>query len=210
MKLKSLTLGLAVSAVIFISGCTMNKTVDANAVANNEIVTEASLGLRKTTIYAENTTAASKTEYTTDAPGTSTMHDRAFQDAPPMIPHSLEGLLPVTINNNSCIGCHDPVVAPSMEATAIPKSHYIDFRPKHNFDGKTFTKSIDNMKNEVSIKPISKLSGARFNCTQCHAPQTNGNLAVESTFKANYTRLDGPTKSSWDEVILDNLDTLKK
>ncbi len=210
MKLKNLTLGLAVSAAIFISGCTINKTVDANAVASNEVVTEASLGLRKTTIYAENTTAANKTEYTKDAPGSSTMHDRAFQDAPPMIPHSLEGLLPVTINNNSCLGCHDPAIAPLMEATAIPKSHFIDFRPKHNFDGKTFTKSIDNMKNETSVKPTSKLVGARFNCTQCHAPQSNGNLAVESTFEANYTRLDGPTKSSWDEVILDDLDTLKK
>ena len=210
MKLRSLTLGLTLGAAILISGCTMNKTVDANAVASNEVVTEASLGLRKTTIYAENTTAADKTEYVKDQPGTSTIFDRAFQDAPPMIPHTVEGYLPVTINNNACIGCHEPAVASAMGATAIPKSHFIDFRPKHNFDGKIFTKSIDNMKNEVSVKPIKKVSGSRFNCTQCHAPQSNGNLAVESTFKAEYTRLDGPTKSSWDEVILDNLDTLKK
>ena len=209
MKLRSLTLGMAVAAAIFITGCANEKSV-SNTTMSNEVVTEASLGLRKTTIYAENTTSASKTEYVKDAPGTSTLFDRAFQDAPPMIPHSTEGLLPVTIDNNSCVGCHDPAVAPSMGATALPKSHFIDFRPKHNFDGKTFTKSIDNMKNETSVKPISQLAGARYNCTQCHAPQSNGNLAVESTFKANYTRLDGPTKSSWDEVILDNLDTLKK
>ena len=210
MKLRSLTLGLTLGAAIFISGCTMNKTVDANAVVSDEIVTEASLGLRKTTIYAENTTSAAKTEYVKDQPGTSTIFDRAFQDAPPMIPHSVEDYLPVTISNNACIGCHEPEIASAMGATAIPKSHFIDFRPKHNYDGKTFTKSVDNMKNEVSVKPIKKLSGARFNCTQCHAPQSNGNLAVESTFKAEYTRLDGPTKSSWDEVILDNLDTIKK
>jgi len=210
MKLRSLTLGLTVLAAVLITGCTMNKTVDANAIVNDKIITEASLGLRKTTIYAENTTAAAKTEYTKDAPGTSTLHDRAYQDAPPMIPHSVEGFLPVTINNNACIGCHAPEIASAMSATAIPKSHFIDFRPKHNYDGKTFTKSVNNMKNETSVKPVSKLVGARFNCTQCHAPQSNGNLAVESTFEANYTRLDGPTKSSWDEVILDNLDTLKK
>jgi len=208
MKLRTLTLGLALGAAILITGCSTQKNV--NATMSDEIVTEASLGLRKTTIYAENTTAADKTEYVKDAPGTSTIFDRAFQDAPPMIPHSVEGFLPITIDNNSCVGCHDPMVAPSMEATAIPKSHFIDFRPKHNFDGKMFTKSIDNMKNETSVKPIAQLAGARFNCTQCHAPQSNGNLAVESTFKANYTRLDGPTKSSWDEVILDNLDTVKK
>ena len=209
MKLRSLTLGLAVSAAIFISGCTMNKNA-TNATMSKEVVTEASLGLRKTTLYAENTTAGAKTEYVKDEAGSSTIFDRAFQDAPPMIPHTVEGLLPVTINNNSCIGCHDPVVAPSMEATAIPKSHFMNFRPKHNFDGKTFTTSTDVLKNDVSVKTISKLSGARFNCTQCHAPQSNGNLAVESTFRAEYTRIDGPVKSSWDEVILDDLDTIKK
>ena len=208
MKLRSLTLGLALGAAILITGCSTQKNV--NATMSDEIVTEASLGLRTTTIYAENTTVADKTEYVKDAPGTSTMFDRAFQDAPPMIPHSVDGFLPITIDNNACVGCHDPMVAPSMEATAIPKSHFIDFRPKHNFDGKMFTKSIDNMKNETSVKPIAQLAGARFNCTQCHAPQSNGNLAVASTFKAEYTRIDGPTKSSWDEVILDNLDTIKK
>jgi len=208
MKLRSLTLGLTITAAIFVSGCTMNK--NANEIVSNEIVTESSLGLRKTTIYAENTTVSDKTEYVKDAPGTSTLFDRAYQDAPPMIPHDIEGFVPITIDNNSCVGCHDPAVAPSMGATALPKSHYMDFRPKHNFDGKTFTKSIDNMKNETSVKKIEVLAGARYNCTQCHAPQSNGNLAVESTFKANYTRLDGPSKSTWDEVILDNLDTIKK
>ncbi len=210
MKLRSLTLGLSVSAAIFISGCSVNKTVDANEVVSDKVVTEASLGLRKTTIYAENTTSASKTEYVKDQPGTSATFNRAYQDAPPMIPHSVEGLVPITIDNNACTGCHDPMVASSMGATAIPKSHYIDFRPKHNFDGKTFTKSIDNMKNEVSVKEIETLAGSRFNCTQCHAPQSNGNLAVESTFKATFTREGGEKKSTWDEVILDNLDTLKK
>jgi cytochrome c-type protein NapB len=148
--------------------------------------------------------------YGKEAAGASKKIERAFQDAPPMIPHDTEGFLPITIDNNSCTGCHDPAVASSMGATPIPKSHFMDFRPKHNYDGKIFTKSIDNMKNEVSIKPISQLAGARFNCSQCHAPQTTGKLAVENDFKAAYTRKDGAFKSTWDEVILDNLDTLKK
>ena len=44
-------------------------------------------------------------------------------------------MLDVTPQNNSCIGCHDVAVAESMGATPIPKSHYIDFRPKHKLEG---------------------------------------------------------------------------
>lgn len=199
MKITKMALGLIAAASIFVVGCSTTQTVS-----------EESLGLRKTNLYTEAAeTTGDKTMYSKTAAGASKKFDRAFQDAPPMIPHDLDGLLPITINNNACVGCHEPAVASSMGATPIPKSHFMDFRPVHNFDGKKFTKSVDNMKNEVSVKSISKLSGSRFNCTQCHAPQTTGELAVGNTFEATYTREDGATKSSWDEVILDNLDTLK-
>lgn len=202
MKFSKLTIALSSAAVLFTVGC---------ATANNvSTVSEESLGLRKTTIYSESNTIGDKTMYSTEAAGASKKINRAFQDAPPMIPHSVEGLLPITINNNQCTSCHEPAIATSMGATPIPKSHFMDFRPKHNFDGKTFTKSVDNMKNEVSVKPISQLAGARFNCSQCHAPQSTGKLAVENDFEAAYTRENGAFKSTWDEVILDNLDTLKK
>lgn len=199
MKITNMALGFFTAAAIFAAGCTANQTVS-----------EESLGLRKTTIYDESNTTADKVMYGTAAAGTSKKIERAFQDAPPMIPHDVEGMLPITINNNMCTSCHEPAVAEAMGATPIPKSHFMNFRPKHNYDGKEFTKSIDNMKNEVSVQATSQLSGARFNCSQCHAPQSTGELAVENTFEANYTRKDGAFKSSWDEVILDNLDTVKK
>ncbi|NQY92830.1 MAG: nitrate reductase cytochrome c-type subunit [Campylobacteraceae bacterium] len=212
MKLAKLTLVLGFGVAIFITGCTTDKAISNESVVfvQKTKVTENSLGLRKTNLYTENTTVAQKTEYGKDAPGTSQRFKRAYQNAPPMIPHNTEGLLPITINNNACLGCHEPSVAPFVKSTPIPKSHFIDFRPKHKFDGETFTKVIDNMKNETSIKILDVVSNARFNCTQCHAPQSNGNLAVESTFEAEYTRKDGSTKSTWSEVILDDLDTLKK
>ncbi len=212
MKLANITLALSLGVAVLITGCTTDKAISNESVINVQKtkVTENSLGLRKTDIYAENTTVAQKTEYGKDAPGTSQRFKRAYQNAPPMIPHNTEGLLPITINNNACLGCHEPSVAPFVKSTPIPQSHFIDFRPKHKFDGKTFTKAIDNMKNETSIKRLDVIAGARFNCTQCHAPQSNGNLAVESTFEANYTRKDGSSHSTWSEVILDDLDTLKE
>ena len=176
---------------------------------NKKVVTESVLGLRKTDIYTEDNTTSMKTQYGSDAPGTSQRLARAFQDAPPMIPHSVEGLLPIKAGNNQCIGCHMPEAAKGMGATPIPKSHFTNFRPKHKFDGKMFTKVIDNNKNEVSIsKPSDKLIMARFNCSQCHAPQSRGDLAVSNTFQGGFSEKNGKSASSWYDHMNDDLATV--
>ena len=197
MKLGKLALAITVATTILFA---------ANA---PKTVTEDSLGLRKVDIYSEDKAAPAETKYGTSAPMSGYKIERAYQNAPPMIPHDVDGMLDITPQNNACIGCHDAAVAESMGATSIPKSHYIDFRPKNTIQGDEFVKGVDNMKNEVSIKPIDKISNARFNCNACHAPQSTGELAVENTFEANYTRKDGKNKSTWDEVLTDDLDTLK-
>ncbi len=208
MRVNKLNTIFAIIALIFAVGCTA--TSQTNKAQLQKEISEEELGLRKTNLYSEDDTVPDKREYSKDVAGTSKKIKRAFQDAPPMIPHSVEGMLPIKVNNNQCTACHMPSVAKAMSATPIPKSHFMDFRPKHKYDGKKFEKSVDNMKNEVSIKEISDLAGARFNCSQCHAPQSQMKLAVDSEFEAAYTREDGEFKSRWDEVILEDLDTLKK
>jgi len=177
---------------------------------NKKVVTESVLGLRKTDLYSEkDETTPMKTQYSSDAPGTSQRLARAFQDAPPMIPHSVEGLLPIKAGNNQCLGCHMPEVASSVGAIPIPKSHFTDFRPKHKFDGKKFEKAIDNLKNEVAIsKPKKKLVNARFNCSQCHAPQSRGDLAVSNTFQGGFSEKNGKSASSWYDHMNDDLATV--
>ena len=177
---------------------------------NKKVVTESVLGLRKTDIYSEgDDTTGMKTQYGTDAPGTSQRIARAFQDAPPMIPHSVEGLLPIKAGNNQCMGCHMPEVAKSVGAIPVPKSHLTNFRPKHKFDGKMFSKSIDNYKNEVAISKASdKLVMARFNCSQCHAPQSKGDLAVSNTFQGGFSEKNGKSGSSWYDHMTDDLATV--
>lgn len=197
MKLGKLTLTITLAATILFA-------------ANTKSVDDDSIGLRKVDLLSEEKATPSETKYGTSAPMSGYKIERAYQNAPPMIPHDVEGMLEITPDNNACISCHEAAVAPSMNATPIPKSHYIDFRPKHKLEGDTFTKTTDDMKNEVSIKPIDTISSARFNCTACHAPQSTGGLAVENTFKANYTRKDGKNKSTWGEVLTDDLDTLKQ
>ncbi len=46
------------------------------------------------------------TQYRTAPAGTSTKFARAYENAPPMIPHDIEGMLPITIDNNQCATCH--------------------------------------------------------------------------------------------------------
>ena len=197
MKLGKLTLAVTLAASILMA-------------ANTKSVDENSIGLRKVELLSEDKAAPSETKYGTSAPMSGYKIDRAYQNAPPMIPHDVEGIMEITPDNNACIGCHEAAVAPTMNATPIPKSHYINFRPKDKLEGDNFVKGVDNMKNEVSIKPIDTISSARFNCTACHAPQSTGDLAVENTFKPTYTRKDGKSHSTWSEVMDKNLDTLKQ
>ena len=208
-------IGLFMTAVsvLFLSGC--NDAAPSTKVEKTEpvakpIISEESLGLRKVDLYSEDSVKPEETKYSKEYAGSGYKINRAFQDAPPMIPHDVEGMLPITINNNQCTSCHMPEVASSMGATAIPESHFMDFRPKHKYDGEKFKKSIDNMKNEITIQETSQLAGARFNCSQCHAPQSEGQL-VENTFTPEYTHKDGAEKSSWSgSKLTEGLDTLMK
>jgi len=202
--MSKITIGLVAAAVLMV-GC--GETAKESPVAAAPVkkvtvaptITEASLGLRKTDLYSEDSTIAAKTEYRTSQAMGSTKIKRAFQDAPPMIPHDVEGMLPIKIGDNACIGCHMPEVAAGMGATPIPVSHFTNFRPNNKVVNGTFQKEVDNYKNEVSIKKVNHLYGGRYNCSQCHAPQSQGNLAVENTFEPAYTSPDGASKSSWNE-----------
>ena len=206
--ISKITIGLIAAALLIVGCGNTSKATPEKEAKVTPTITEESLGLRKTDLYRESDTTADKTAYSKDAAGASTKISRAFQDAPPMIPHDVSDYLPITKDNNMCTGCHMPEMAKDMGATPLPKSHFLDMRPKHTFDGKMFEKAVDNMKNETSVKEIDHLSAARFNCTLCHAPQSQGALVVENTFEPAYTRNDGAFKSTWDEVVYDSLDTV--
>lgn len=210
MKLVSkFALGLIVASSFMFVGCYDNASPGQNEVAK-PVIDETEIGLRKTDLFSEQQVKPDETQYSESMAGSGHKFKRAFQDAPPMIPHSVEGMLPVQINNNQCVSCHAPEVASSLGALPYPESHMIDFRPKHKFDGQKFEKAVDPMKNEVSIKKISQLSGSRFNCTLCHAPQSKGEL-VHNNFDPDFTTKDGAEKSHWTGTSLtDGLDTLKE
>jgi cytochrome c-type protein NapB len=122
------------------------------------------MGLSKTSVFAVPTPEAPS--YPTALPGTAETLPRAYPSAPPQIPHEVESLLPITRDNNACLNCHNkPYLIgqkiPQSQPTPIPKSHYKEIDP-----GKT----------------TGEVSGARFVCSQCHAPQAEVEPLVDNTF----------------------------
>ncbi len=182
------------------------KVVDINAkvadkarlekedLGNKKVVDETVLGLRKTTLFKEDVKPADA-KFDRPAPGAAPKFERAYVNAPPMIPHSTDGLLPITKDNNQCLGCHMPDVAKSMGATPIPPSHFTNYRPTTVYkngelvkEGKKVGIQKGDMGNVgdiklAKVKKLNHLYQGRFNCSQCHAPQADVKTAVGNTFK---------------------------
>ena len=119
--------------------------------------------------------------WTKPAAGEAQRYERSFENAPPMIPHDLEGLIPITADNNMCVTCHMPEVAKDVGATAIPKSHLYSIRNKKDLDG--------------------KLSDDRFNCTTCHVPQANAEAKFKNNFKPEYRDANSSQHSNLLDVL---------
>lgn len=168
MSRKTLIL-VSLLGVLVASGCAVSQSYK-----------EEELGLRKVDLYSEKTVVAESTAYSTVAAGESKVYERAFENAPPMIPHDVEGMLEISKENNACIGCHLPEVAEAVKATPIPKSHFYDMRTK---------------------KMLGELSQARYNCNACHAPQSNNQPLVKNEFEPEYRSKEGVARSN----LLDTL-----
>jgi len=173
------------------------KRLDKEDLGNKKVVSELTLGLRQTDLYSEkDETTGVKTDYSRPAPGSSTRFERAFVNAPPMIPHSVDGLLPIKQDNNQCIGCHMPEAAKGMGATPIPVSHFTNYRPTTELkdgelvkEGKTVGMNADlGNVSDIKVakaKKSDKLYQGRFNCSQCHAPQSKTDTVVGNTFESD-------------------------
>ncbi len=90
--------------------------------------------------------------YTEAEPGETTLLERPYEIAPPLIPHSVTDLN-VSRDANDCLDCHleGDELDEGHVATKIPDSHYLN-----EYSGK---------------KRAEGVTGIRYNCRQCHVPQ---------------------------------------
>jgi cytochrome c-type protein NapB len=130
------------------------------------------MGLSKTSVFDVPT--PSVYHYSVTPPGQSKLLPRAYLGAPPQVPHDVADFLPITAVNNLCVACHAQpdlwgkkreVGAP----TPIPPSHYTDQR-------------------NAPDKVTDHLINARYNCNQCHVPQTDAPVLVKNTFGTRKSR----------------------
>jgi cytochrome c-type protein NapB len=204
------------------------KVIDINAKAcdpdrikkedlgNKKEVDETTLGLRKTSLFQEDNVAPPAVKNDRPAPGAAPRFERAYVNAPPMIPHSVEGLLPITKDNNQCLGCHMPDVAKSVGATPIPPSHFINYRPTTVYKNGELIKEgkVVGLKGDIGNvgdiklakqKKLNHLYQGRYNCSQCHAPQANVKTAVANTFKPDGLTGEFKTHSNLVNMIDDGV-----
>lgn len=141
---------------------------------------ENEMGLRKTTLFSEGAQIQAF-NYQGKAAGESVLIERAFENAPPMISHSVEDMLPITKDNNSCTTCHLPEVAEAVKATPMPKSHFYNFRAKKDLK--------------------QQMDENRFNCVICHTTQVDAPPLVVNKFVPNFRQENGNTKSNLLDIV---------
>ena len=145
-------------------------------------VTDDDLSYRNEPLLTEIGTPA----YAFDAPdpGDSELGERAFENSPPVIPHNVDGLLPITGDENACADCHLPEAAADVGATPMPASHLYDLRRDTE---------------------LNELAGANYNCMLCHAPQANTGELVENTFSPYYRAREQKERSNLLDILNDGV-----
>lgn len=149
--------GLLAGAILGLSGCGQTAKAPTVKVA---AINDATLGLEKTSVY--DVPAPPVTQYSKVDPGSSKSLGVSYHTAPPQIPHSIDDFVPVTRDNNLCVACHS---TPDLIGTKLEKGQAVP-APRSHYVGKT-----------------NDLYMGRWNCIQCHRPQSDAALLVESVFK---------------------------
>lgn len=94
--------------------------------------------------------------------GETKLIERTFVGQPPMVPHSIEKYVPLTIEENACIECHQTLEIRGQKIPQIGTSH--------------FSKTVKTKAGAPALEM------SRFQCDNCHVPQVDAKPLVESHF----------------------------
>lgn len=142
------------------------------AAAGDGMIAEETLGLSKVSVEADSGLVEKPFAYQGTSPGAGNKRiPRAYDNAPPMIPHDISELPIISKDENACLMCHMPDVAKDMGAIPLPKTHLTNLRKMEDLKGQLYQ--------------------GRWNCTQCHASQAVLDPAVANKFKGAYRKKTG-------------------
>jgi nitrate reductase (cytochrome), electron transfer subunit len=102
--------------------------------------------------------------YAGKVPGVGQPHliSRTFVGQPPMVPHTIDQYVPLTMEENACLDCHTTDELRGQKVPKIGLSHF----------SKTAKKKDGSPAVEMS----------RFQCDSCHVPQVDAQPLVDSKF----------------------------
>jgi nitrate reductase cytochrome c-type subunit len=158
MKVIRWSLALMLVGILAVVACTQVKTqtqvttqTQTGAQTKEEKPTHDGVGLARG--------EAGMNTYPAGDPGETTVLNRPYETAPPLVPHSIEGLT-ITRSTNDCLDCHleGDELDEGHVATKVPASHFVN----------PYTGA--EVKNEVT--------GTRYMCLQCHVPQAEAIFPV--------------------------------
>lgn len=168
----------------------------------NELIHEDTLGIIDASVESEETNLKTMAEYNDAKPGTAQKFDRAFENAPPLIPHTTEGFFPIKMENNICMSCHMPEEAETSGAVPLPATHFTNLRPEMiEVDGVLQFKD----ENKIHIQELDAPNHAYFNCSQCHVPQTNVSVDIKNLFTPDFREEYGLEKSSLKDKLIEGI-----
>lgn len=160
--------------------------------SSKELIDEDKLGLIDADVKSTETNFKTKAEYSTTMPGASVRIERAFENAPPMIPHTTDGFFPITPKNNICLSCHMPDKVAVSGAVALPKTHFTFLRHKMEMKDGKYTMPVT----DPNTKPTEQFNRAYFNCSQCHTPQATVTVNIENLFTPEFRSATGLKQSN--------------
>ena len=168
------------------------------------VIHENELGIINASVFSDQTNTDQAPQYSMTAPGASEKIERAFENAPPMIPHNTIGFFPITIKNNICLSCHLPSLAEKAGSTPLPETHFQTLRPELELvDGLYQEKKYDTQ--VVNRMEGENLEGAYYNCSQCHTPQATVTVDIENLFTPEFRNLLNKNKSTLVESLDEGL-----
>lgn len=102
--------------------------------------------------------------YATKLPGVgqAQLIERTFIGQPPLVPHTVEKYLPITVEENACLECHITDELRGQKVPKIGKSH--------------FSKTLKKKDGSPAVEMT------RFQCDTCHVPQVDAKPLVDNKF----------------------------